>query len=602
VLFRSGLAFSQFQLWVGRLALATDAPWPRLARIEVLGVVARATQPGADQADSRVIPFAKNGLLKVAKGSSLTLVVAADNSADVVPRYCSFNYETADGTSRSVRMTRVGSAESEDQVRYEYDDKPLIGMTTGLRFDVIGYDNRLPGYQIEVVDRPLITSSIVAADLPKYTGLLRREETVSGATQFPVGSSVALTMQSNKPIVSAQIFDLTTQQEIELHLDPPGNTLHHDFGTLEQDLALEVSLLDSDGIRNKVPHRLKIVAVPDVAPSTEMFAVGIGDKITQNALIRLAGRIEDDFAVDRAWIELGVIGGGRMELPVTPEPDGTFLAVVDLKEQQTPDGVLRVQPEDRLAITLFARDKCDLNGAGNLGKSEMKPLEVVTEEQLLSLLEKLESDLRARFEQIRNETARLRDEYARIQIEAKRFSLGIENFASDSTPPDGDENSTSAEDSYRKALDLQRLRIQRAFQASRKADGELVGVRTGFEDIRAELSSNRLDTTARKERLESMIIEPIGRLSDPMHAQLQGTTQELEALHDQPEPFMPVVESAILQTDAILLEMDSILEKMFDLENFNELMEKMRQLLEAQGKLREETEKLRKQQILDLLK
>src|SRR5690606_28254648 len=148
----------------------------------------------------------------------------------------------------------------------------------------------------------------------------------------------------------------------------------------------------------------------------------------------------------------------------------------------------------------------------------------------------------------------------------------------------------------------QRLRIQRAYQASQKAEGEIWGIQAGFEEIRAELTSNRMDTEARKERLGKMIIEPIGRLADPMHDQLQRTTQELEALYDQPEPFLPVVEVALGQTDAIILEMERILEKMFDLENFNELMEKMRQLIDAQSELREETEDLRKKQILDLLK
>ncbi|MBA2114839.1 hypothetical protein [Bremerella alba] len=596
------IAFPAFQIWMSRLALSEET-WPRLARIEVVGleILQRNDSSDSEGSTTVVVPFTDK-TVKIARGSSVRLLVAADTAASYTPRYCTLVYRTADGISDSVRMQRVGNSSEEGQLPFVFDRKPFTGMTTSLEFDVIGYDHKLADYRIEVVDRPFITSSEVDAVLPDYTGLLPRKEVVSGATQLPVGSQVTLNMTTSKPVVSATLLDLSTQESQELTFDPPVTTIRQEYASISRDLPLEISLLDIDGVSNDIPYRLKIAAVPDSPPAVEMRPVGIGSAITQNAQIRLEGRIQDDFGVDRSWVEIQVIGGAKMELPITTDADGAFTTTIDLKNQQTPDGILRVIPDDKLTIAVFAQDKCDLDGEGNIGTADRLQLDVVTADKLLSLLEGRELDLRRRFEQIRDETMRLREEFARIQIDAKRFALGAEQFAASESPPQEGQEPANPQELFRKALDLQRLRIQRAMQASKKADGELVGIRVGFEEIRVELTSNRMDTTARKERLEKMIIEPIAQLSDPMHAQLQSTTQQLEALYDQPEPFMPVVEVALEQTDAIILEMERILEKMFDLENFNELMEKMRLLIDAQTDLREETEDLRKKQILDLLK
>src|SRR5690606_6657913 len=128
---------------------------------------------------------------------------------------------------------------------------------------------------------------------------------------------------------------------------------------------------------------------------------------------------------------------------------------------------------------------------GNIGTADRLQLDVVSEDKLLSLLEGRELDLRRRFEQIRDETMRLREEYARIQIDGKRFTLGAAQFAPEQAALTQDENSRASaegedqetsEDLFRKALDLQRLRIQRAYQASQKAEGEIWGIQAGFEE------------------------------------------------------------------------------------------------------------------------
>ena len=459
------VAFASFQIWVSRLAL-NDQAWPRLARMEVLGleILERDNDGSSEGSTTVLLPF-QDKVVKIARGSSVRLLAAADTDASYVPRYATLVYRTADGLSDSVRMQRMGTAAEDEQLPFVYDRKPLIGMANSLEFDVIGYDHKLSGYRIEVVDRPFITNSEVDAVLPEYTELLPRKEVVSGATQLPVGSEVTLTMTTSKPIVSAKLFDLSTQETTELTFDPPVTTIEQQYASLSRDLPLEVSLVDVDGIANEIPYRLKISAAPDMPPAVEMRPIGIGSAITKDARIQLAGRIQDDFGVARSWVEIQVVGGAALEVPLRTDAEGNFATLIDLKEQQTPDGILRVEADDKLIIAVLAQDKCDLDGEGNIGTADRLQLDVVTPDKLLSLLEGRELDLRRRFEQIRDETVRLREDFTRIQIDAKRFTLGAKEFAPKNAPSEEAETTVNAEDLFRKALDLQRLRIQRAYQA-----------------------------------------------------------------------------------------------------------------------------------------
>src|SRR5690606_17022091 len=101
-----------------------------------------------------------------------------------------------------------------------------------------------------------------------------------------------------------------------------------EYASLDRDMPLEVSLKDIDGVTNEIPYRLKITAVPDTAPEVEMRPVGVGSAITQQARIQLAGRVVDDFGVARAWVEVQVIGGAKLELPVTLDSDGNYVQVI----------------------------------------------------------------------------------------------------------------------------------------------------------------------------------------------------------------------------------------------------------------------------------
>src|SRR4029079_7384885 len=79
-----------------RLYLLSDTPWPRSAKIEVVGIeVFRRLAPGDDAPRTLTIPFDHN-VVKVARGTNVSLKVRAAGppDADVVPDRCTVIYHT----------------------------------------------------------------------------------------------------------------------------------------------------------------------------------------------------------------------------------------------------------------------------------------------------------------------------------------------------------------------------------------------------------------------------------------------------------------------------------------------------------------------------
>ena len=123
-----------------------------------------------------------------------------------------------------------------------------------------------------------------------------------------------------------------------------------------------------------------------------------------------------------------------------------------------------------------------------------------------------------------------------------------------------------------------------------------------FDDIRAELINNRIDSEDRKERLQQQIAEPLRRTGETLFPQLADTLRDLEQQLPDPAAGDRTVDVAVQQTDAILLELERVLQKMLELETFNELVGIIRSLIEDQNHVMEKTKRERANQARELLK
>ncbi|HTN77654.1 MAG TPA: hypothetical protein VL096_20495 [Pirellulaceae bacterium] len=583
---------SAFEIAGERLYLLHDIPWPRSAAIEVVSLEVQRTAPGeATLTTSQVIAFEQQHV-KVARGASALIRVRA--SADKrIPETCSIVYRTADGDRGTALMKKVGRVKDDYQY-YMFDGKPFKGILSNLQFDVFGYDHRLRGFTIDVVDSPALIETTLACQFPAYmvdeanSQWLPRVESLTPATQLPMGTKLEIHCRANKPLQAVEVVNVETQAKQTIAIDTAQETFSYEVETLTGNLTLELTLLDTDGVLSERPQRLFIAAVKDEAPRVTARLAGIGSLVTPDVAIPVTGSMEDDYAIAKTWFDVMIndlppqtfnftLSGGKIE------------QTLDFRELRSQSADLTLKPAGKLTLGIVAQDKHNLEGGPHSGFGDRWELTVVTPDELLSSLEARELGLRRRFEQIITELTETRDELLRAATEAKNPPKDVDNSATAEPTQDADGAS----------LSLRQLIAQRAVQQSQKSAQEILGVATSFADIRAELINNRVDTEERKVRLQEQIADPLTNIVSKQFPEFETRLEKMQATATDPTTSIAAVQATVDQANNILLELDVVLQRMLDLETYNELVELVRSLIDEQEKLMSET---KKQQAADLFK
>lgn len=571
---------------VSRLVFLSDDPWPRRARIELLD-------------------FDDAGQKKIAKGADLVLRVRADAQRGYpTPELCSILYETSDGDRGRVNMSRDGEERDGFQY-YVFSGKPFKAILNDIRFDVIGSDHRLRDQSVKVVLSPVVSSVQVRSELPAYTGLLPRDETYVSGMQLPIGSKVTARIQTSKDLVSATIRDIDTGDEevLEFRPEQQRREIVYQMDELTGRMGLSVSLLDTDGIGSQEPFLLTIGAVEDQIPKVELSLRGIGNAITSVARLPVEGSITDDYLVDRTWFQIKI--GEEIREFEFPVIDGDVEdLVLDLREEASANKAkpLRLEPQDRLVFAVKASDRFDLNETQHIGSSEPTTLTVVRPDELLGILDGRELGLRRRFEQIRTEMMQSRDSLARLRSSFKEEPSSVEQTESEPAESANGE----AVDPDVAARNQAALRDRWASWAAQKSEQtvlEIEGIALAFEDIREELTNNRIDTPERKSRMEEQIIAPLHAIASERFPELTRSLSTLRGFLSTSDPAAEnqsvlVVENA----DNIIVAMDEVLDKMLELEDYAEIVNVVRQIIEQQEDLQRRTQEEQKSRVLDLLK
>ncbi len=606
-----------FELGFRRLYLLDDDPWPRSASIEIVGVqVQRDELDAIDNNGNSLLSF-RGGRLKVARGASVSLFVRADAGAKKIPEVCSVYYSTAEGDRGRVNMTRVGGIR-EGYQNYRYDGKPLKGILSNVKFDVVGFDHRVRDYEIEVVESPVVIEALLDCTFPDYivneklATWLPRTIPLTTATQLPLGTRFTLRAHTNKPLASALLNDTESGEPLPISLSEGKNSCWFDVSNLAGNLSLELTPIDTDGISADKPYRIYIVGVEDQPPTVNVRLQGIGTAVTPDVMIAVQGKIEDDYGVASSSFELTVNDGDPRAHAFELQAGGNVSAAIDFREQRSESSGIKLQPNDRLSLTVIATDKYDLGAGANVGTGDHYQLEVVTPDKLLSMLEARELGLRRRFEQIQDEMTELRQSLVRVKNEGPATAeANVE--PGDAAASNGDStDAEKAESAVDRTWSLRLLRSQRARLQSEKSAQETLGVAASFGDIRAELINNRVDTEDRKQRLQLQVVEPLQSIGDTMFPELDrrlvALTDRLdarskEATDPQAEDTETVTRAttAVEKTDEILAAIDAVLQSMLDIEDYNELLDRVRDLIADQEELLDGTKKAQKQQVLDLL-
>lgn len=574
---------SAFDFWIERMRLSEQL-WPRRVQLTVVGFEDRDVSPVVNVA--RDDDFELNVLASILNGHT------APDEVEIRWR------RTSDDGRGGGPMLRIGSAVPgrDEAQQYSYTFK----VSSDLKFDVIGGDDRVRNLRLHAVERPAVTRVWLEVEYPKYMQRESRSIPISGRAELPEGARAVCRVEANKPLASLEVRD--SAEQIDLPTERPEDEPQQFSFAIDAataDRVFMITMHDADGVENRDPFRLPLSVLRDEAPEMSVQLRGIGSAVTPQATIPLAGRASDDYALEEVWFEyqiddeeverrlLRIQPEGLDELPMTERFD---LAEAD-PETRRPRVALKAG--QKLTLAVKARDAYDLAEEPHIGGSQRFLLDVVTPSELRALLEKRELGLRQRFEAIYERMVSVRELLDRIDLAAAAAD------ADDNADAGGAENEALPSG---RVSERDRSRIGGAQQSTTQFSFETAGVAEGFDDIVAELINNRVDTEELKERLEQGISEPLkevsGELLPRLEERLAGLGQAYETdVASAAEPLAAAKSDA----DAALEAMKAVLDRMLELESYNELVELLRGIVTDQEQIKERTQQQQREKLRGLL-
>ena len=353
-------------LWARRNLLLADVDWPRKTKLTLLGFDGRS--------------------LAVPRGEEVEIGVRA---AGAVPRMARLRLSFLDARrSRQIVMDRLGPNTFVAR---------LPGLTSSCSFTVAAGDGFVPEHLLEVVERPRVVSAHVRIRPPDYLARPAMELAWNAPElKVPRGSAADVALTASKEISAASIaVNGGTPFDMQL----AGSRIAQCSLEVEADLDCAVMITDGAGIAMAEPLRLALDCVEDAAPRVTLEAEGVGERVTPSARIRLRAVAQDDYGMDRAWIEAVHETGGESQAIGTWD----LLGADELLESLGAEYVLSLDglglpAGGRVVCTAFARDLCDVPAAG-VGRSDPIALRLVTVRELLAGLLIRQQDVRQDIEQ-----------------------------------------------------------------------------------------------------------------------------------------------------------------------------------------------------------
>jgi len=558
----------------GRLLLLTDSPWPRQARLEMIGIELPAVS--ADESDApppRLMEF-ENRLVRLPRGSSGTLrIAAAAEDGAIVPDVCTVYFTTAGGSRGQANLRRVGRVTDGWQT-FLLDGPPLAGLSESVTLNVRGLDARLDDYKIEAVEPPALSRLQVTSIDPPYLQPLAadgsptdqpisRQVDYQAGLRIREGARATLTARSSVPLGNVDARMLIAGEPVEspsVSLAEDGSEFSLAIDDVRRPATIIVVPEDRDGISAQVPYRYFLGVVTDEKPEVEMRLRGIGTAVTPDARIPLAGRATDDYEIATAMVTLSAVGaatdavtdtvneedaaqsneaaGETIEdpqpngdvkkpaaaasttLPLSPGRSGDFELLVDLRElaASQPATFPRREPGSAINLIAEATDRYDLDGRSHRTLSQLFRLEIVTPENLLALLERRELALRARLEQAIEETRLMRDSLVGLTGELESFAAAREAEPAPTDPADPSETTDGTGPS----------------EGTGPADPDDQAARESVGEVAAEVEPQEdSDTPDRSGQILRLRTQQIGLQATKAGEELQGIATSLDDLLEE---------------------------------------------------------------------
>lgn len=538
--------------WFHRNWFLADLPWPQRTYILPVGY--------------------ENGMRHVAIGDELEIEARIEGEP---PTTAELLWSAPSGRNGREDMTRRGRSLVVS----------LGVVTEDVRFRIVGGDERTAAYSAVAVARPQVVRTAVHVTPPAYTGLDPLTVEQQATVEVLRGAEVVIEAWLNKPIASAGFHgvngllrsaELMAPDHVRVRLGtaPPNEPAvaapTMPAGTAPSGPALLESgtyhfeLVDRDRFNDRRPVRFTIKVVADRPPGVDLKLTGVGQLITPRAEIPAEVKFEDLYGLSSVALaaQIGEDVPHTRVLDGFAPPQRTFQTT-----RVVPASAYGVAPGQQLKLWAEAAD-LDPRGP-NVGRSPAIEMRVVTVEEFSNDLARRELELRRDFERLMGEQRVLADALERL--------LAVD--AADGAPS----ASTSQQ--------LAGLARRQSTHAAR-----VLTIRKQFDQILAEMQTNRVARAADERRLRDRIVAPLLQVA---RESMSAATDQLNGLRRQ---LSADRRAAARSTQSeILRQMRAILADMLEWEGYREAVALLREIINEQGEVRSETLKAVERQLEAIL-
>lgn len=414
------------------------------------------------------------------------------------------------------------------------------------------------------------------------------------ATLLPADVARRLFSSDRRTIVVPWVLSRGTTEAARRRIRLPLGGFPQPF-VLAPETEVRIYLEDADGVISGEPARLTIGGIADAPPVVETELRGIGPSITRQASIPVAGRVSDDYGLRRVRFDFRIDDEtGWQSRPLSRGPaEGApefRLGSPDDPLERFHLTALNLAVGQKLTLALFAEDGDDLNGP-HAARGPRHEFQIVSAEELLAIVYAKELNLRQRFEQLIAEVEAVGGELRRQRVAAEELAvLG-------SRP--GDAEGMARLEKFEASLAASAERS--LYQANKNAE-ETRAIQAGFQDLLHELVNNAVHTRQMLDRIEGLIVRPLGRICEQEFRRLDAAVRALGGAGQRRQNAGEAIDAAIAAADDLVAQMRRILGEMEDLAEFHQALKHLQLIIEDQEQLREATKSRHKRSFIQRLK
>jgi hypothetical protein len=371
------------------------------------------------------------------------------------------------------------------------------------------------------------------------------------------------------------------------------------------DCRMRIELEDTDGITSVEPIRLVINGIVDQPPVIQTELRGIGSSITRKATIPVSGTITDDYGIAKTEFQFRVDKNKDWRISPFRRPAvGTPKEHLLRREESDNTERFEVLPLElkvgqRLTLSVFAQDGDNLNGP-HTTRSEEYVFQIVSDEELLSLLYVKEVNLRERFEKIISELEGVKKDLVDHRSRASDSAGGTGGNGTGAKPDAKSGGRDPAGDSESLG-DLQTavaVCAVRSLHQVRKNSVETASVEESFRGLLDELVNNAVHTQQMADRIGLQIVQPLHLANERDFPAADEAIGLFKLAVDARRDPVPQIDNSVRAVSTLIVRLKTALAEMQDLVKFHEAISRLQAMIKDQQQIIDSTKQEQKKKRL----